>query len=108
MKTILWTTLFSAVVMVGCGTDEPAPSCQTAMSHFYASGCYYKDSSTQQTLSLEAMVARCEQTQRTAPSTKCSARFDDWLRCNHEVPDKSTTLADCDCSKEQTALQSCR
>jgi hypothetical protein len=108
MKRTLWTTLFSAVVMVGCGTDDPAPSCQTAMGHFYGAGCLYKDTSTQQTIGLDAMISRCEQTQRTAPSKTCSGKFDDWLRCNNEVPDKATTLADCDCSMEQMALLSCR
>jgi hypothetical protein len=103
-----WAMLFSALVMVGCGTDDPAPSCQAAMSHFYASGCYYEDTSTKQMLGLQTMISRCEATQQTVPSRSCSAKFDDWLRCNNEVPDKSTTLADCDCSHEQMALLSCR
>ena len=108
MMRILWATLFSALVMTGCGTDDPAPSCRVAMSHFYAAGCYYKDTATQQMLTLDAMVARCERAQQTAPSSNCSEKFGDWLRCNNEVPNKAITLADCDCSDEQNALQTCR
>src|SRR5262249_24304913 len=107
MKRRFWATLFCAAVMAGCGTDDPAPSCRTAMSHFYASGCYYKDTTTQQMIALDAMIARCEREQQTAPSSSCRAEFGDWLRCNNEVPNKATTLADCDCSEEQKALQTC-
>lgn len=107
MKRILWSALFSAVAMIGCGADEPPPSCEEAITHFYSSGCYYKDTTTEQSIELGAMVARCEQLGNTAPSL-CRSEFYDWLRCNNAVPDQALTDADCSCAEERSALLNCK
>ncbi len=104
---ILAMMLFSAVAVVGCSDGPAAPTCQQAFTHFYGAGCYYKDTTTQQMISLDSMVSRCQQLRATAPSNTCRDRLDDWLTCHNEVPAKALTLADCDCSAEQTSLSNC-
>lgn len=107
MRRTFRTMLLGAAAMVGCGSDDPPPSCQKAMSHFYAAGCYYKDTNTTLTITLNDMITRCEASDASARTERCNDRFDDWLRCNNEVPATATTIADCDCSQEQSAFNSC-
>jgi hypothetical protein len=107
MMRILVTTLFSVVAMIGCGSDDPPPTCQEAMTHFYAAGCFYRDTSTQQDISVSMMITRCQETLASAPTSICRARFEDWVTCNNDVPDTAKTVADCDCSEALRDVSAC-
>jgi hypothetical protein len=95
------------LMAVGCGEDEPPPSCQQAFAHYYGAGCTYVDLTTGDPIPQGKMTADCQQLHAAAP-TNCYAAFDAWLICLYSVPQGSTTNAECDCSREQMALFACR
>lgn len=96
------------VLMTACTGDE-APSCQQATTSYYASGCRLFNASTNPPTELSQTQAQlfCQDVNGQVPD-RCEAEFDDWKSCLGSRPDRATTNADCDCSREQDALFGCQ
>lgn len=93
------------VLLVGCGSEEPAPSCQEGLSHYYQAGCSFTNLMTGQPISISEMIATCQGIAVNGP--QCRDELDDWLVCLDAVPSPVTTAADCDCSAAQMAVLTC-
>jgi hypothetical protein len=100
--------LLGLVLLIGCGSSDPPPSCQQAMTHFYGAGCSYFDSTTSPPtpIAQSTMINFC-QTAAVNISPTCRDELDGWLACNDQVPDHATN-ADCDCSSSYMVLLECR
>jgi hypothetical protein len=107
--------LLGALLAVGaCGSEDPAPTCQQAMAHFYGVNCFYADAtvSPPRKLPQAEMIALCQDLALNAPDS-CQGEIDDWLVCNNAVigspAGETPQLGDprCDCSQEQMALLRC-
>lgn len=94
-----------AMVMPACGGEEP-PTCQQAVGHFYAAGCYFYDLQTNQPFSEGAIVSNCREALATAPP-QCEDELADFRFCLAGVPSPVESNSDCDCSAEQEALLTC-
>lgn len=102
------TILIALVVslVAGCAEDPP-PSCQQAIGHYYQAGCSYYDLNSGAPIAAATMIANCQGAAAEAPA-QCQDELDEWLVCNNEVPDHSTTNAQCDCSQALMSLLACR
>jgi hypothetical protein len=101
-------SMLSSVFLFACASDDPAPSCQQAIAHYYAAGCRYIDTadSPPTTISQTEMINLCLTAAAEAPRS-CQSEIDAWLVCNNEVPTPSMTDQQCDCSTEFMALLRC-
>lgn len=89
--------------------SDPPPSCQQALTHYYASGCSYFDITTNPPTPIaQTQEINTCQNIATAVPPQCRDELDAWLICNEHVPDHATTNIDCDCSAEYMALLECR
>ena len=97
-----------SMFLFACSSDDPPPSCQQALTHYYAAGCAYIDTSVSPptALSQTQMITLCQNATAEAPKS-CRNEIDAWLVCNNEVPTPSTTNDQCDCSTEFMALLRC-
>ena len=82
--------------MAACG--EEAPSCQQAVSSFYATGCAFLDPNGAPYSEGQAAQS-CREVNAAVPD-RCQAQFDDFVRCLEST-------SNCDCSREQDALFGC-
>lgn len=100
--------LLGLALLIGCGSDPP-PSCQQALTHFYAAGCSYFDQRTNPPapIAQSTMIASCQSVAANIPAS-CHDELDGWLVCNDHVPDHVTSSAQCDCSAAYMALLECR
>lgn len=101
-------SILSVLFLIACSSDDPPPSCQQAIAHYYSAGCVYLDGrvSPPTMISQTQMISACQSAADEAPRS-CQNEFDAWLVCNNEVPTPSTTTEQCDCSAEQMALLRC-
>jgi len=90
---------------LGCGGDDPPPSCQDAMTSFYGVGCSFFNLSTNPPTpySLNESIAACQQINIDVPE-RCRSFFDDFKICLDGVAYDSQCG---DCSGEQDALFGC-
>lgn len=97
-----------ALLLGACAGDE-APSCQTAIGHYYASGCALGDISTNPPMAFTQAKAQtfCQDVNARVPD-RCQGEFDDWKTCLDSTPSSAKTNADCNCSNEQDALFGCQ
>ena len=97
------------VLLIGCGSSDPPPSCQQAMTHFYAAGCSYFDQTTNPPtpIAQAQMINFCQNAAANGPPNSHD-ELDAWLVCNDHVPDHATTSAQCDCSADYMMLLECR
>lgn len=96
-----------AVAMTACGSDDPPPSCQDAITHFYAVGCKFIDTSTNPPTETPEGTAlnSCSQINAVVPDN-CRDLFDDWKFCL--VENAGGNDANCgSCSQEADALFAC-
>jgi hypothetical protein len=89
------------VFLVACGGGDDVPSCQQAMTQYYAAGCALFDAQGNQYSALDA-TALCKGARSEAPS-RCYDELDDLQVCLGAAE----TDADCDCSAEQDAILTC-
>jgi hypothetical protein len=93
-------------LLVACGGDDPPPSCQQAMTHYYDAGCLFYDLQTGQPIPVNERISFCHQVKAAAPMS-CEDDVADWLFCLEGVPSPASSNADCDCTQEQDALLTC-
>lgn len=103
--------LVLAIVLAtaACGSDDPPPSCQQAMTHYYDSGCTLVDlsQSPPTPVPVNQVIVECNGLSSHLPST-CTDEFNAWVSCFSDVPSGSgPTSAQCDCSQEQATLSRC-
>jgi hypothetical protein len=94
-----------AVLLMACAADDPTPSCQQALDHFYAASCTFVDSGAP--VPKATAVSRCETLVAAAPRL-CRDEVSDWLRCIDTVPSPASSDEQCSCSPEVMAVQSCQ
>ena len=88
-------------VLVGCGTEEPPPSCFQAMTAYYGAGCAFQDLDTGQVIPQNQATGDCQSEAGNAPA--CETQFGGWLACL-----EATSPAEgCDCSTELMAYLAC-
>lgn len=93
------------LLIAACGGGgEDAPSCQQAVSHYYAAGCVL--TSNGQPTSESDSLRLCQELLLDAPR-QCEDDLADFRSCLGGVPTPSTTNTDCDCSPEIDALLTC-
>lgn len=89
--------------LVACGSSaKPAPSCNQAISAYYAAGCAFRDLDTGQNVPRDQVIAECQSGAGSTPPA-CQDEEDDLLVCLSE----STPAMQCDCSEEQMTLIRC-
>lgn len=106
----LYLSVAVAFAVAGCGgADDAGPDCQGAMTHFYESGCRYRNPGTDPPtlLVLDDAITRCRELKSFVAMGPCRDELDEWLRCNSETPDLATTSAECDCTEPVTRLNMC-
>jgi hypothetical protein len=91
------------LAMTACGGDPP--SCQQAISSFYAAGCTFRDTSTNPPTETPESTAlyTCSQINIEIPE-RCRPEFDDWKSCLEGVANDTQCT---DCSQEADALFAC-
>ena len=95
----------AAICGSACGGSEEVPSCQDAMTSYYAAGCSFFDLTTNPPTpySLNAVIVDCKNVNSAVPA-RCESYFADYMFCLDGV----ATEAQCtDCSSEQDALFGC-
>lgn len=103
MRTML---LVCAITFIAaCGQTSDAPTCQQAVSHYYAAGCALFRTNGMPIPELE-VIESCKQLLATAPDP-CVDDLADLRSCLGGVPLPSASNADCDCSEEQDAILTC-
>ncbi len=96
------------LLVAACGgDDEPVPTCQQSLTHFYGAGCVYRDLQSGQDIPRDTAIANCLNAASMIPNDRCRAAFDDYLICNASVPEPSSTNADCDCSAAIMDIATC-
>jgi hypothetical protein len=99
--------LLTATICCACG-GEDVPSCQQAVSHYYAAGCVLVMTNGQNYAELD-IVADCKARIAASTGDACDNALDDLRVCFGNVTSPAKSNADCDCSAEQDALVSaCR
>jgi hypothetical protein len=89
-------------VLAACGgSSEPPPSCQDAVTSFYAVGCVFSESG--QAIPASEMITRCREARADAPS-QCIDELDDLQWCLATVANDTECAA---CSREQEAILTC-
>lgn len=104
MRNIMGVMLLVAACSGGDGRS--VPTCQQAVSHFYAAGCKFRDLQTGMDVPEGEVTLQCRQLVEAAPGS-CVDDVENYRICLNSVPTPSTTNADCDCSAEQEALLTC-
>jgi hypothetical protein len=94
------------VLLVACG-GEDVPSCQQAVSHYYGAGCVLLATNGQPYPEIE-IVNSCKELLATSPSRACDEALEDLRICFGSVPSPASGNADCDCTREQDAILTCR
>ncbi|MEO7735579.1 MAG: hypothetical protein ABIY55_31785 [Kofleriaceae bacterium] len=88
--------------MAACSSDSAPPSCQQAISHYYAAGCRFVNLETGAEQSQSQAIAGCQSASSETPD-RCDDEVDDWLRCI----DSTSAAQQCDCSQEQMSILRC-
>lgn len=91
-----------AVAMTACGSDEPVPSCQQAVTNFYGAGCAFINLQTNQPYTVNESIQSCKDTLVAVPD-RCQSYFDDYMVCL----DSATASTCANCGDEQDALFGC-
>jgi hypothetical protein len=94
--------MVAATICCACG-GEDVPSCQQAVSHYYAAGCMFVTTSGQTIPELD-IVADCKAQLANSNSDDCDDALVDLRVCMGNVKSPATSNADCDCSSEQDAF----
>lgn len=109
MKTLVLAGFAVAVAvaaLAACGTpNDDAPSCQDAVGHYYSAGCMFHNNSGSAE-SESQFETNCQNTVNSSPEN-CADELDAFLNCLDDVPDATDGGTACNCSTEQTALNSC-
>jgi hypothetical protein len=94
------------VVLLGACSEEPAPSCQDAITNFYGAGCVFTNLSTTPATpyTLNEAITSCKQVLMAVPD-RCQSYFDDYQFCLDGVRSSSQCT---DCTQEQDALFGCQ
>ncbi len=99
-------TILVLVGVLGAGCSSAPPSCQVAITDYYAAGCGFLDGSTNPPTpySVNAAILSCKDVNAAVPD-RCQAYFDDYVSCLDGV----TSTAQClDCTDEQDRLFGCQ
>lgn len=93
------------LLMLAACTSTEAPSCETAVTHYYAtSGCHFTDANGN--VLTESNVGIACQQQAAQESSNCNGLLDDWLSClNDLAPNAGAQCSSC--SSEQMAVIEC-
>lgn len=90
------------VLLAACGSDEPPPSCQQAITQYYSVGCAFFNASTNMQTSQSEALEACIEINSAVPEA-CRGELEVWLECVHGA----RSDADCDCTQESDALFVC-
>lgn len=92
--------LLLLLAVASCGGDDEAevPSCQAAVTSYYAADCAYYDLNTGEQIPAANVIDLCRDTLGVA---SCDSELEAWVVC------MDTVGPDCDCSSEAEALISC-
>lgn len=101
MGTKIWGV--SLLFAIACG-DDPPPSCQEAIGHFYGVGCAFINLMTNQPYTMNESLQSCKDINATVPD-RCQSYFDDFMTCLNEVESSSKCA---DCARAQDALLGCQ
>jgi hypothetical protein len=94
--------LIATICCAACGGD--VPSCQTAITQFYAAGCTFVNLSTNQPYTVNESILSCKDVNAAVPD-RCQSYFDDYMHCLNDVKSTSQCTS---CTDEQDALFGCQ
>lgn len=102
------TRLIGILVLAVGACGEDAPSCNQAVTHYYAQGCAAVDLTNGGAIvPKETMIVGCLNLVASAPRS-CDAELDDFLICLGTVEESPTPVSSqCDCTSEQEELLRC-
>lgn len=89
--------------LVACGGGDEAPSCQEAVSSFYAAGCVIVDLQTGQPFTEGDVILSCKQSLAAAPD-QCQDELADLRSCFAGVANAQQCTT---CADEQDAILTC-